>query len=111
VATLQFYSAREVDALSPMKCVARVAPTPGATMGQVAAVTIAAKYEDGVFKPLENVEIREGTIVEVRLPSSHHLGAGRRSVREFAFAGMWKDRADMADSLEYVNRLRGDLRG
>ena len=80
-------------------------------MSQVVAVTIAAKYEDGVFKPLENVEIREGTIVEVRLPSPRRPGAGRRSVREFAFAGMWRDRADMADSLEYVNRLRGNLRG
>jgi predicted DNA-binding antitoxin AbrB/MazE fold protein len=55
-------------------------------MSQVVAVTIAAKYEDGVFKPLENVEIREGTIVEVCLPSPRRPGAGRRSVREFAFA-------------------------
>jgi predicted DNA-binding antitoxin AbrB/MazE fold protein len=63
-------------------------------------MTIAARYEDGVFKPLESVEIREGTIVEVRLPSLPRPGMGRRSVREFAFAGMWKDRADMADSVE-----------
>src|ERR1039457_2145798 len=55
--------------------------------------------------PLENVENWEGTIVEVRLPSPSRPGAGRRSVREFAFAGMWRDRADMADRLEYVNRL------
>ena len=32
-------------------------------------MTIAAKYEEGVFKPLEEVTIEEGTIVEVRLPS------------------------------------------
>ncbi len=32
-------------------------------------MTITAKYEDGVFKPLENVRIIEGTIVEVRVPS------------------------------------------
>ena len=32
-------------------------------------MTIAAKYEDGVFKPMEDVEIREGTTVEVRLPA------------------------------------------
>ena len=31
-------------------------------------MTIAAKYEDGVFKPLENVTIKEGTVVEVRVP-------------------------------------------
>jgi predicted DNA-binding antitoxin AbrB/MazE fold protein len=32
-------------------------------------MTIAAKYEEGVFKPLEAVTIQEGTVVEVRLPS------------------------------------------
>ena len=32
-------------------------------------MTISAKYEDGVFKPLEDVTISEGTIVEVRVPS------------------------------------------
>ena len=32
-------------------------------------MTITAKYEDGVFKPLEDVTINEGTIVEVRVPS------------------------------------------
>ena len=30
-------------------------------------MTITAKYEDGVFKPLEDVSISEGTIVEVRV--------------------------------------------
>jgi hypothetical protein len=33
------------------------------------AMTITARYEDGVFKPLENVTINEGTIVEVHVPS------------------------------------------
>lgn len=37
--------------------------------GSVASMTIAAKYEEGVFKPLEEVTIKEGTVVEVRLPS------------------------------------------
>jgi predicted DNA-binding antitoxin AbrB/MazE fold protein len=32
-------------------------------------MTIAAKYEEGVFKPLEEVTIKEGTVVQVRLPS------------------------------------------
>ena len=31
-------------------------------------MTITAKYEDGVFKPLETVTINEGTIVEVHVP-------------------------------------------
>jgi hypothetical protein len=31
-------------------------------------VTIPAKYENGVFRPLENVAMREGTVVEVHVP-------------------------------------------
>jgi len=55
-------------------------------------MTIAAKYEDGVFKPLEEVTIDEGTIVDVRLPSYiDRLKTKSRPVREFAFYGMWKD--------------------
>lgn len=40
-----------------------------------------AKYEDGVFKPLEDVSINLGTIVEVRVPSyADRLKAKSRSV-------------------------------
>jgi predicted DNA-binding antitoxin AbrB/MazE fold protein len=75
-------------------------------------MTIAAKYENGVFKPLENVSIIEGTIVEVRLPSNaDRLRNEARSVGEFAFYGMWKDRTDLGDSVEYINNLRRNLRG
>ena len=64
-------------------------------------MTIAAKYEDGVFKPLENVTIDEGTIVEVRVPSyTGRLEGKSRSVRDFAFYGMWKDRTGIGDSVE-----------
>jgi predicted DNA-binding antitoxin AbrB/MazE fold protein len=75
-------------------------------------MTITAKYEDGVFKPLDNVRIVEGTIVEVRVPSD----AGRpeskaQSVGDFAFYGMWKDRTDIGDSVEYISNLRRNLRG
>ena len=76
------------------------------------AMTIAAKYEGGVFKPLEEVTIKEGTVVEVRLPSlTDRLKAKSPSVRDFAFYGLWKDRDDIGDSVEYVNNLRRDLRG
>jgi len=45
-------------------------------------MTITAKYEDGVFKPLENVTINEGTIVEVRVPScAGRLKAKSRGAR------------------------------
>ena len=75
-------------------------------------MTITAKYEDGVFKPLEEVAINEGTIVEVRVPSySERLKAKSRSVQDFAFYGMWRDRTDIDDSVEYIGNLRRDLRG
>ena len=71
-------------------------------------MTITAKYEDGVCKPLEDVSIIEGTIVEVRVPSpADHLKSKGRSVGEFAFYGMWKDRADIGDSVEFISNLRG----
>ncbi len=75
-------------------------------------MTIAAKYEEGVFKPLEEVTVEEGTIVEVQLPSvADRLKAKSPSVQDFAFYGIWKDRADIGDSVEYINNLRRDLRG
>jgi len=75
-------------------------------------MTIAAKYEDGVFKPLEDVTITDGTIVEVHVPSyADRLSGKPRSVADFAFYGMWKDRMDIGDSVEYIQNLRGDLRG
>lgn len=73
-------------------------------------MTITAKYEDGVFKPLEAVSIDDGTIVEVRLPScGDRLKTKSRSVRDFAFFGMWKDRTDMDDSVGYISNLRRDI--
>ena len=75
-------------------------------------MNITAKYENGVFKPLEDVTIHEGTIVEVRVPSyADRLKAKSRSVRDFAFYGMWKDRTDIGDSVEYISNLRRDIRG
>jgi predicted DNA-binding antitoxin AbrB/MazE fold protein len=75
-------------------------------------MTITAKYEDGVFKPIEDVTINEGTIVEVLVPSyADRLKNKSRSVRDFAFYGMWKDRTDIGDSVEYISNLRRDLRG
>jgi len=57
------------------------------------SMTITAKYEDGVFKPLEDAGISEGTIVEVRVPSyADRLKSKGPSVGDFAFYGMWKDR-------------------
>lgn len=75
-------------------------------------MTISAKYEDGVFRPLDAVLIEEGTVVEVYIPADPQgVRKQPRSVRDFAFCGMWKDREEMSDSVAYVNRLRGGLRG
>jgi predicted DNA-binding antitoxin AbrB/MazE fold protein len=69
-------------------------------------MTIPAKYENGVFRPLEEVPLKEGTLVEVYLPVET-LTPRPRSIGDSPFAGLWKDREDMAD--EYINRLRRDL--
>jgi Protein of unknown function DUF104 len=72
-------------------------------------MTIAAKYENGVFKPLENVMIEEGATVEICVPQRGKTKP--RSIRDLGFAGMWADRDDIADGVSYVNRLRDNLRG
>jgi predicted DNA-binding antitoxin AbrB/MazE fold protein len=65
----------------------------------------------GVFNPLEDVTIDEGTIVEVRVLSYAGLLKGKsRSVRDFAFYGMWKDRTDIGNGVEYISNLRRDIR-
>jgi hypothetical protein len=74
-------------------------------------MTIAAKYEDGVFKPLEQVTIVEGTIVEVCVPSfADRLKVKSLPIGDSGFFGIWKDRQDIGDSVEYVANLRRNLR-
>jgi hypothetical protein len=72
-------------------------------------MTITAKYEDGVFKPLEDVVIEEGAIVEVHVRKKET--AKPRSIRDLGFTGMWADRDDITDGVAYVNRLRDNPRG
>jgi predicted DNA-binding antitoxin AbrB/MazE fold protein len=73
-------------------------------------MTIAARYEDGVFKPLEDVKIKEGTVVEMYLPSEQQSAGRRRSIKELPFYGMWADRTDIEDGVSYVNKLRDNPR-
>jgi len=68
-------------------------------------MVIEAKYENGVFKPLGKIKLKEGTVVEI------HVNSGRTtrkalSIRELGFAGMWADRAEIKDGVSYVNSLR-----
>ena len=68
-------------------------------------MTIPATYENGVFKPLEDVKLTEGTRVEVYVPAE---GAPRKlkSVRDLPIFGMWADREDIPDGVTYEDRMR-----
>jgi predicted DNA-binding antitoxin AbrB/MazE fold protein len=74
-------------------------------------MTIPAKYEHGVFRPLEAVTIQEGTIVEVHLLPEAEPAHKRRSIKDLAFYGMWADRDDITDGVSYVDDLRDNPRG
>lgn len=75
-------------------------------------MTITARYEDGVFKPLEEVELSEGTIVEVRVPCYRdRLNEKSPPIKESGIFGVWSDRTDIGDSVDYVNALRRNRRG
>ena len=69
-------------------------------------MTITARYEDGVFKPLEDVKVKAGTIVEVSLPPEQEPAGPRRSIKDLPFYGIWADRTDIEDGVTYVNKLR-----
>jgi predicted DNA-binding antitoxin AbrB/MazE fold protein len=64
-------------------------------------MTIAAKYENGVFKPLEDVKLEEGTRVDVQLKNNPQK---RKSMRDSPIFGTWADREDIPDGVTYVNR-------
>jgi hypothetical protein len=56
------------------------------------------------------VPIKEGRVVDVLLPTE--IPAKRpHLIADSPFAGIWTDRDDMADSVEYINRLRCELHG
>jgi hypothetical protein len=68
-------------------------------------LTIPATYENGVFKPLQDVKLADGTRVEVHVPAE---GAPERplSVRDLPIFGMWADRDDIPDGVTYEDRIR-----
>ena len=74
-------------------------------------MNIAAKYENGVFRPLEDVKIKEGTVVEVHVPVEQRAPHKRPSIKDLPFYGIWKDRADIGDGVDFVNKLRDNPRG
>ena len=74
-------------------------------------MTIVAKFENGVFRPLEDVKIKEGTVVEVLVPMEQLAARKRPSIKDLPFYGLWKDRADVGDGVDFVNKLRDNPRG
>ena len=74
-------------------------------------MTIPAKDENGVFRPLKAVQIKEGTVVEVLVPEGRNPAVPRRSIKDISFYGMWKDRTGIGDGVGYVNKLRENPRG
>lgn len=48
-------------------------------------MTIPAKYENGVFRPLEAIQIEEGTVVEVLLPPEPGSTEQRGSIASLPF--------------------------
>ena len=74
-------------------------------------MTIPAKYENGVFRPLEIVKMKEGTVVEVVVPEEQQQAGKKRSITDLPFYGMWKDRADIGEGVDYVDTLRDNPRG
>lgn len=70
-------------------------------------MVIRATFEDGVFKPLGDVRLKEGTVVEIDVPT-HSKKTIR--VRDLPFVGLWKRRRDIPDGITYVNRLRSQSR-
>ena len=70
-------------------------------------MNITARFENGIFRPLEAVSLREGTLVAIDVPSEVETkepsaGAALNS----DFFGLWKDRSDIEDSVDYVHQLR-----
>ena len=64
---------------------------------------IRAKYEEGVFKPLGNVEgIESGEVVEISLST---LKKARKNMKS-KFFGMWKERKDIKSGLDYIRKVR-----
>jgi predicted DNA-binding antitoxin AbrB/MazE fold protein len=73
-------------------------------------MSIRAIYQNGVFKPLEDVKVEEGTEADVYLlPEKETRGRPsekRPRLEDLEAYGIWKDRTDFTDGVDYVNRMR-----
>ncbi len=71
-------------------------------------MVIEAKFENGVFRPLGEVKLKEGTLVEIHV-DREETQRRVQSIRELGFAGMWANRADIKDGVSFVNTVRQGL--
>lgn len=72
----------------------------------MATRTLRARYEHGVFKPLERVTFREGDEITFRFESGDALSEEERTRRFLDAAGAWKDAYDWDKFLEETYRER-----
>ena len=70
---------------------------------------IRARYESGVFKPLENVKLAEGTLVKISVPVETSPRRPK-SVRDWPAFGMWADRDDIPVGISYEDASRNRRR-
>ena len=59
---------------------------------------------------LQDVAIKEGTVVHVHVSAEGELGSKRQSIKDLPFYGMWANREDLIDVVTYVNTLRNNPR-
>ena len=69
-------------------------------------MVIKARYVNGVFKPIEAAIVKEGVEADVYLIEKGNSEKASKSVQDYAVYGMWKDRTDIGDGIEFVNRIR-----
>ncbi|MBI2647286.1 antitoxin family protein [Candidatus Woesearchaeota archaeon] len=61
-----------------------------------------AKFKNGEFSPLVPVDgLKEGETIEIIL---------KKNIKNLEFVGMWKDRKDIKDGLDYVKKIRSWIR-
>jgi predicted DNA-binding antitoxin AbrB/MazE fold protein len=57
--------------------------------------TIKAKYKNGIFEPLETVEIKDGTEINIMIFENQALMSEEEKLKRFlSSAGSWKDYVD-----------------
>jgi hypothetical protein len=57
------------------------------------------------------VSLKEGAVVEVRVPGETEPACRRKSIKDLPFYGTWADRDDIGDGVNYVDALRSNTRG